>query len=176
MTLLYRLAEWHGLAKLRMHTDSTLILFQSVTTSLCREIRNFRTVTCEAFETVELEKEANARARRQATARAKTGPGLPAPPSVPIPEMPSLTTIQPSPSALPSASIPETPPSSSAQPGLSTPLKPHEERRKRKQLNISTYKFHALPDYVRTIRMFGTTDSYSTQTVCDYFIHPLLNI
>lgn len=35
-----------------------------------------------------------------------------------------------------------------------------------KFLNLLTYKFHALADYVRSIRLFGTTDSYSTQTVC----------
>ena len=32
-------------------------------------------------------------------------------------------------------------------------------------LNLFTYKFHALGDYVRTIRLFGGTDSYSTQLV-----------
>ena len=31
--------------------------------------------------------------------------------------------------------------------------------------NVHTYKFHALGDYSRSIRMFGTTDSYTTQTV-----------
>lgn len=34
-----------------------------------------------------------------------------------------------------------------------------------KRLNLSTYKLHALGDYVRMIRLFGTTDSYSTQIV-----------
>ena len=37
--------------------------------------------------------------------------------------------------------------------------------RQPKQLNLKTYKFHALGDYVQTIRQFGTTDSYSTQSV-----------
>ena len=37
--------------------------------------------------------------------------------------------------------------------------------RQPKQLNLNTYKYHALGDYVRTIRRFGTTDSYSTQPV-----------
>lgn len=31
--------------------------------------------------------------------------------------------------------------------------------------NMETYKLHALGDYVKTIRRFGTTDSYSTQMV-----------
>ncbi|KAI6113870.1 hypothetical protein EDD16DRAFT_1693605 [Pisolithus croceorrhizus] len=34
-----------------------------------------------------------------------------------------------------------------------------------KSFNILTYKFHALGDYTRSIRMFGTMDSYTTQTV-----------
>ena len=34
-----------------------------------------------------------------------------------------------------------------------------------RSFNLSSYKPHALPDYANTIRMFGTTDSYSTQTV-----------
>ncbi|KAK7447687.1 hypothetical protein VKT23_013943 [Stygiomarasmius scandens] len=33
-----------------------------------------------------------------------------------------------------------------------------------KLFNWSTYKFHALGDYVSTIASFGTTDSYTTQT------------
>ena len=31
--------------------------------------------------------------------------------------------------------------------------------------NLRTYKLHALGDYVKTIRLFGTTDNYSTQVV-----------
>ncbi|KAG2335546.1 hypothetical protein BDR05DRAFT_898217, partial [Suillus weaverae] len=36
---------------------------------------------------------------------------------------------------------------------------------KKKSFNFHTYKFHALGDYVNTIRCFGTTDSYSTEPV-----------
>lgn len=38
-------------------------------------------------------------------------------------------------------------------------------RPKEKKLNLSTYKFHALGDYVDIIRAFGTTDNYTTQMV-----------
>ena len=38
-----------------------------------------------------------------------------------------------------------------------------------KTLNLNTYKFHSLGDYVATIRKYGTTDSYSTEPVCDAF-------
>ena len=34
-----------------------------------------------------------------------------------------------------------------------------------KSFNLNTYKFHSLGDYVRTIRLRGTTESYSTQPV-----------
>jgi hypothetical protein len=36
---------------------------------------------------------------------------------------------------------------------------------KRKKLNLATYKYHALADYVETIRRYGPTDNYNTQTV-----------
>jgi hypothetical protein len=36
---------------------------------------------------------------------------------------------------------------------------------KAKNFNLSTYKWHALGDYANAIRRYGTTDSYSTQTV-----------
>ena len=37
--------------------------------------------------------------------------------------------------------------------------------RRPKLLNLRTYKLHALGDYMAHIRMYGTTDSYSTQVV-----------
>ena len=37
--------------------------------------------------------------------------------------------------------------------------------RRPKLLNLQTYKLHALGDYAAHIRMYGTTDSYSTQVV-----------
>ena len=36
---------------------------------------------------------------------------------------------------------------------------------KGKRFNMSTYKIHCIPDYPDAIRKYGTTDSYSTQTV-----------
>ena len=36
---------------------------------------------------------------------------------------------------------------------------------KQKVYNLFTYKLHALGDYMKSIRMFGITDSYSTQIV-----------
>jgi len=48
---------------------------------------------------------------------------------------------------------------------------PNKTRRP-KHLNLKTYKFHALGDYVSTIRRFGTTDSYTSQTVCYFPFDP----
>jgi hypothetical protein len=156
MTLLYRLCEWHALAKLRMHTDSTLSLMDAVTTTLGRELRTFRDVTCAAFVTTELPKEAAARGRRQRKAQAKAGSVADNHPP-PNPTAPNAAPVVVAPSSISSGPLPS-PHATTAAP--SPPIK------KKKTLKISTYKFHALADYVRTIRMFGTTDSYSTQTVC----------
>jgi hypothetical protein len=37
---------------------------------------------------------------------------------------------------------------------------------KHKLFNLCTYKLHALGNYTKTIHLFGTSDSYSTQVVC----------
>jgi hypothetical protein len=141
MTLLFRLAEWHAFAKLRMHSESTLTLMESATATLGNIMRKFRDATCSAFKTRELPKEAAARGRRQARKQVKK------------------------------ASQPEKLPA-----GAKSNVQ--SKNAKGKTLNLATYKVHALADYVRTIRLFGTTDSYSTQTVglesCSQRLHPLM--
>jgi hypothetical protein len=42
---------------------------------------------------------------------------------------------------------------------------PESSRLRTKIFNLNTYKFHAMADYVSMIRLFGTTDSYTTQMV-----------
>lgn len=37
--------------------------------------------------------------------------------------------------------------------------------KRRREFNPNTYKFHSLADYCSTIRRFGTTDNYNTQSV-----------
>jgi hypothetical protein len=120
--LLFTMALWHALAKLRMHTDSTLDRLDTLTTELGRAIRKFSSVTCTAFLTHELPRETAARARRRAK-KASTGTSA----------LPSMS---------PAPTLPKT-----------------------KPFNLSTPKLHALGDYISTIRKYGTTDSYSTQTV-----------
>ncbi|KIK72621.1 hypothetical protein PAXRUDRAFT_798128, partial [Paxillus rubicundulus Ve08.2h10] len=111
--LLFRLAEWHALAKLRLHTDGSLQLLDHALKALAAQLRKFERITCNAFQTRELPSETAARRRRQ--------------------EMNVTSSRIQDPGARP------------------------------KTFNLLTYKFHALGDYVNTIKMFGTTDSYTMQ-------------
>ncbi|KIM65881.1 hypothetical protein SCLCIDRAFT_22423 [Scleroderma citrinum Foug A] len=108
--LLFRLAEWHALAKLQLHTKDSLNLLEQSLRMLTMQLRQFVEVTCVAFQTKELPSEAAARRWQQGQARTENQSGL-----------------------------------------------------RTKTFNMLTYKVHALGDYVQTIRLFGTTDSYSTQ-------------
>ena len=78
MRLLFELAHWHGLAKLRMHTDITLRLLSQTTNKLSGLLKRFKTDTCSAYETHELERETSARQRRkrkqESTSEVTTGP------------------------------------------------------------------------------------------------------
>ena len=73
MDLLFELATWHGLAKLRLHTESTLRALESSTTRLGIALRKFQLTTCAEFETRNLPSEEAARGRRKA-AKAKLQP------------------------------------------------------------------------------------------------------
>ncbi|KAG6913900.1 hypothetical protein DXG01_003626 [Tephrocybe rancida] len=135
LKLLYRTAEWHALAKARMHTDSSLDLLEALTTEFGKLLRQFRDLTCTEFATVELPGEAAARVRRKVAAQSKG------------------TTSQAN--ATPVATAISTP--------ASVTTHARAALRRTRDLNLNLYKLHALGDYVTCIRMFGTTDSYSTQ-------------
>jgi hypothetical protein len=85
LKVLFDLAHWHGLAKLRMHTDSTLNIFSEVTTALGNALRVFQEQTCSVFPTRELQREQTARLRRQVTTKLapsnlnESGPSNPKP-------------------------------------------------------------------------------------------------
>ena len=123
-TLLFRLAQWHALAKLWLHTDHSLWLLDEASRLLGDQLCNNQNFTCTAFKTVELTSEAAARWREQACSLHSTLPG--------------------------SSKISAT---STAQP---------------KTFNLATYKLHALGDYVHSIHLFGTMDSYTTQLVSNF--------
>ena len=64
-TLLFRLAQWHALAKLRLHTEHSLNHLDEASRLLGHQLRKFRDFTCSAFKTMELSSEASARSRRR---------------------------------------------------------------------------------------------------------------
>ena len=121
LRLLFILCHWHALAKLHMHTDETLAIFEGVTKDLGDHIRNFVSDTCPHFATKELLCEAEARRRRGHQKLSDSNR--------------SNVTTQ------------------------------HRYGQQPKGLNLQTYKLHALVDYPSQVRMYGTTDLYSTQSV-----------
>jgi hypothetical protein len=71
LRLLFHFAHWHGLAKLRMHTDTTTDILDTQTTVLGHLLRMFQSKVCAVYVTHELPREAQARHRRQAKSSSK---------------------------------------------------------------------------------------------------------
>jgi hypothetical protein len=122
------MAHWHGLAKLRMHSDLTLDIMDQVTTTLGYQFRTFNARVCSVYDTRELRQEVEARKRRCAKQAVKYS-------AIPKGKQTART----------------------ASHGANS--------HRTKLFNFQTYKFHALGDYVSTIRQYGTCDSYSTEPV-----------
>jgi hypothetical protein len=177
--LLFTMAHWHGLAKLRVHTDQTLDLMDTVTVDLGKRLRSFQKETCSAFKTHELRRERDARLRRhQKKSTANRGTTSLAPES-------NISGSFISTSRSHRDSVPTDPPRSSRRPvhdssshpanrstdppsngGLQLPnTAASASAPLPKTFNLNTYKVHALGDYTSHIRRYGTTDSYSTEVV-----------
>ena len=69
--LLFELNTWHSLAKLRLHTETTIKDLEHSTTRLGAVLRKFQEEVCSAYKTFELPSEEAARVRRQASAAKK---------------------------------------------------------------------------------------------------------
>ena len=136
MDLLFEMATWHFLAKLRLHTESTLSSLNKSTTRLGTALRKFNSVTCDAYVTKDLPSEEAARGRREAALSQKKEMNSKQP------SKPSVTSTSP------------------------------QERK----LNLSSYKPHAIPDYVEYIRLFGTTDGFTSQVVCFISIYDQMDV
>ncbi|GJJ11230.1 hypothetical protein Clacol_005462 [Clathrus columnatus] len=112
--ILFVFCSWHGICKLRLHTEKTLHSLEILTQALGRCFRQFNSITADMI-IMELPREASARNRRQIQTASEGSRNI-------------------NPGSL-----------------------------KCKTLNLSTYKFHLIGDYVTTICQFGTIESYSTQ-------------
>jgi hypothetical protein len=67
LDLLFELATWHALGKLRLHTETTLHFLDNSTTRLGQALCRFKDVTCDAFVTQELPKEVAAHGHHKPT-------------------------------------------------------------------------------------------------------------
>jgi hypothetical protein len=123
MDLLFLTCYWHSLAKLRMHTDTTLEVLDTVTIAFGQKIRHFAEEICRHFNTVETDSEYMSRKRAEGRREAR-GDNL-----------------------------------RNKDANLATSGK------RSRGFNLMTSKLHALGDYVAQIRMFGTTDSFTSQIV-----------
>lgn len=119
LDLLFILAEWHAIAKLRLHTTSTVASLRDLTRMFGIRMRHFANHICPQYDTRELPGETVARVRRITKQRVKQG-----------------------------------------EAGA-----PTSTAKNVKHFKLATYKLHAMGDYVDQIVQFGTTDSYSTQSV-----------
>lgn len=117
-SLLYKFSQWHALAKLRMHSETTLSTLDKTFKHLSSQLRKFWDVTCASFTTLELPKEKAAHDHKAAHEH-----------------------------------------SGSNNSGVGS------GGRKAKKFNLNTYKFHAMGDYLQSIQLFGTIDSFTSQIV-----------
>ena len=151
--LLFEMATWHGLAKLRLHTETTVIDLENSTTRLGNILRVFQSDICPYYQTQDLPSEEAARGRRQAAAAAKKSTN-------------QLSTL-PSNKLRPEADNPK----ESAKTKGKKPVKPPgkasmtKKGNKFRKFSLTTYKAHSFGGYAKAIRLFGTTDNYSTQNV-----------
>ncbi|EUC55133.1 hypothetical protein RSOL_093500, partial [Rhizoctonia solani AG-3 Rhs1AP] len=120
ITLLFTLAEWHALAKLRVHTPTTLDRLRAQTAALGRRLRRFEKDITPRYATVETDQEFELRSRREARELIRR-------------RAEATTSIT------------------------------QDATKRQTGFSLKTYKLHALGGYVDAIKMFGTTDSYSTQ-------------
>jgi hypothetical protein len=67
---------WHALAKLRLHTETTVYDLENSTTRLGKILRKFKSEVCPQYETKDLPSEEAARVRRKAT-QVKKVPTMP---------------------------------------------------------------------------------------------------
>lgn len=81
MDLLYLASYWHSLAKLCVHSETTLRIMDDATTIFAAKLRYFAQVTCTSFKTFETDREYDAR-RRAAELRLSQQHGRAAPSNV----------------------------------------------------------------------------------------------
>lgn len=146
--LLFELNTWHSLAKLRLHTETTVRDLEHSTSRLGTILRKFKNDVCPAYATRELPSEEAGRIRRQASAAKKALQSQPTKKTQTLP-----TTLQKKKMVLKKSGSHE----------------PSHQTRRQRTFNLNTYKTHSLGSYARAIRMYGSTDNYNSQTVGSHY-------
>jgi hypothetical protein len=133
---LFELATWHGLAKLRLHTETTVQDLENLTARLGDILRDFQKRVSAEYVTYDLPTEEAARSRRQ-TRKAMVAPSTHAYADSGDEEGEQMQKKE-----------------------------KKKQTRKTRKFNLDSYKLHSLGGYAKAIRQFGTTDNYNSQTVC----------
>ncbi|KAI0708940.1 hypothetical protein C8T65DRAFT_740004 [Cerioporus squamosus] len=147
LTLLFVLAYWHALAKMRLHSDTSVGLLDDTTAILGYELRFFANVTCLHFRTRETQREYEARKRGEARRQHANLQGSA-----------GSAPVHP-PSGLPSTTAATTPSGAASSTSVPAP----SGGRRPQTFNLNTIKMHFLGDYTMFIKNVGTTDSYTSQ-------------
>jgi hypothetical protein len=71
LKLLFTMAHWHGLAKLRMHSDLTLDIMDLITMAVGQQFQEFKANVCAAYTTRKLHQEVEARTQCHARQASK---------------------------------------------------------------------------------------------------------
>ena len=149
--LLFELATWHALAKLRLHTESTVVALEHSTQRLGKAIRIFEEKLCAEYIAGKLPGDDAPRAKGKAKA---------------------VKTDQVNPQGLSGDNAPRAKGKAKAvETGQADEnkraggTKAGAKSKKVYNLNLKTYKLHALGHYAQAIRHFGPSDGYSTQAV-----------
>ncbi|KIK34655.1 hypothetical protein CY34DRAFT_97579 [Suillus luteus UH-Slu-Lm8-n1] len=127
MNLLFTMSHWHGLAKLRMHSEITLEILNQQTTHLGEQFRHFKEKVCASYQTQELDREVSVRSRRQTRDAAKR----------------KANNVG-------RANEDNNTKGKGKATGQSQDLPAPKQPKRKKSFNIQTYKFHVLGDYHRT--------------------------
>lgn len=168
LDLLFTLNEWMCLAKLHLQTETTLSLLAESTASLGKLLRRFASIVCVEYMTKDLPEEESVAARKKVRAAQKEGEqsvNTLIPFAALEPDPAAVTQVTPQADRIEDSLVRASEGISAPQESSSNPLSSKGSSKPPRQFSLSTYKIHALGDYVDTIRRYGTTDSYSTRLV-----------
>lgn len=175
--MIWYLLWWHGMAKLREHTETTLRLLAWLTTAVGNAVRKFADLTA-ALETSELPSEEAARGRRdineakrreeRQTKRGKKRDAAGNPKGKAAARCSNVaenTTAQESQVIQGDTEGTQNLPATSSSARKQSAQNEVPTRKKKIMLNLARPKWHSMGHYVEDIRNHGCTDGFSTQGV-----------